>query len=123
MTKKWLRITRKVAIREQELKENPWGSKIFFEELRRGAVTDRSEVYIYQREQRADGALYTPRRVTVNELLSADLAVLDEGDSFSSYLSTQVFNEGDSAETYTAEETYEEGNSATVYSLQSSFSI
>ena len=124
MTKKWLKINRRtLKAREQDLQENQWGSKTLFEELFRGTVTDRSELFLYQREQRGDGALYTPRRITVNDLLSADLSLLDEGNSFTSYLPTQIYDEIDAAKVYTADEIYEEGGSATVYSIQSSFSL
>lgn len=116
MRKPWLKINkRRLEDRKKELQGNPWGSKLLFEELRSGEVTSGSQLFLYQKNQRDDGFVFTPTRVTVNELLSAGLSILDEGNSYSSYLPNQIFDEGSSTTSYTPDEIYDEGTSSTVY--------
>jgi hypothetical protein len=100
---------RRLVQRERDLKDNQFGSKLLFEELPFSKITDNSQLYIMQADNRASGIVFRPIRATIEDILELFVNVWDEGNAGSSYLSNDIYDEGDANATYTPDETHEEG--------------
>lgn len=101
--------------RQRDIKDNQFLSDYLFTELPKDLVTSFSQLFLFQREVRADGIKWRPVRITVEDLFNAELNFWDESNSAAEYLPTEIFDEGSSTTTYASDEIYNEGNSSTTY--------
>lgn len=101
--------------RRDQTIDNQWLQKDLFKELPFGTVTPESQLYMLQRNERGDGVLFIPIRVTVEDILALNVAVHDEGSAGTVYLPSECFDELNASAVYTIEETQNEGESDSIY--------
>ena len=102
-------------IRRRDLADNQWLSKFLFGELPFSDKNLAGEYFKLEIEQRGDGIVYRPVRVTLFDIIEQITNFLDEGNSASEYLAADIYDEGSSTTTYLPEEIFTEGNASTVY--------
>lgn len=101
--------------RLKDIDENQFLSDYLFTELPKDLVTNFSQLYLFQRQVRADGVDWRPVRITVEDLFNADINFLSEGNSATEYLPSEYIDEGDASSTYTAEEFLNESDAFANY--------
>jgi hypothetical protein len=102
-------------IRRRDIADNQWLSKFLFGELPFSDKNLAGEYFKLEIEQRADGTVYRPVRVTVFDIADQLINVIDEGNASSEYLPSDVIDEGDETSTYLPEEELNEGDASSVY--------
>lgn len=113
-SRKNIRIDRRTKQREKDIEGNQWASGLLFQELPLLQPTDQSQVYVFRREQRANGdVFFIPIRATLEQLKLALNDCWDEGNAFSTYNAGDYYDEGDSTTTV-VEFFYDEGDAFTI---------
>lgn len=102
-------------IRRRDLADNQWLSKFLFGELPLSDKNLAGEYFKLEIEQRADGIVYRPVRVTVFDIIEQTQNFWDESNSAAEYLAADIYDEGDSTTTYLPEEIFSEGSASTIY--------
>jgi hypothetical protein len=104
MGKQWLKIKRRSKrlqkLREDDIKDNQWGSKTLFEELKLDTFTDESQLYFYKHISRGNGKSdFIPRRGTIEDFQAWLFpACLDEGFADTTYAVEDIYDEQDSSD-------------------------
>jgi hypothetical protein len=102
-------------IRRRDIADNQWLSKWLFGELPFSDKNLAGEYFKLEIEQRPDGIVYRPVRVTIFDIEEQLTNFLSEGNSASEYLASNIFDEEDSLAVYAPEDIFDEGSASTVY--------
>jgi len=95
--------------RRDQTEDNQWLQKQLFKELPLDEVTPESQLYLLQRTDTGGGVYFRPVRVTLEDVLAANVNVRDEGNANTVYLLTETFDEEDANATSVAGEIFTEG--------------